>query len=154
MVQASIVIITTAAGRLQDLSHSSLDPGVTLWLVYAFTSVIISGALLFLSCASVGHKWLPAARLAQVAPRRLEYEVERLWDTLKLEKETTTTAGAGLTLKQKESVLKSPRPENRPYVKWLFVAGAVVVILAGWIMFGLGIEWGVHGNVIAGTVGE
>jgi hypothetical protein len=29
-----------------------------------------------------------------------------------------------------------------------------MVILVGWILFALGVLWGVHGNVIAGTVGE
>ena len=75
VVQASIVIITTAAGKLQDDTASdSLDPAVTLWLVYAFLSVAVSGILLILSGTSV----LPAGRLSQVQPRLLDKEVERL----------------------------------------------------------------------------
>jgi hypothetical protein len=83
-VQASIVIITIAAGRLQDVSHSSLDPGVTLWLGYAAVSVLISGTLLFLSYSTVGKALVPAVRLAEVAPPTLEREVDRLWESMEL----------------------------------------------------------------------
>ena len=76
-MQASIVIITTAAGKLQDDTASdSLDPAVTLWLVYAFLSVAVSGTLLALSYLI--PTVLPAARLSQIAPRALPAEVERL----------------------------------------------------------------------------
>jgi hypothetical protein len=149
VVQASIIIITTAAGRLQDLSHSSLDPAVTIWLAYASISVVIAGTLLLLSYTQFGKKLLPAARLAQVAPARLSCEIDQLWDERKFGKPS------GLSLEQKESIIKSPtNVSNRIYIQWLLFAGAAVVVLIGWLMFALGVEWGVHGNVIAGTVGE
>ena len=146
-------MITTAAGRLQDLSHSSLDPGVTLWLVYALASVVISGVLLVLSYGVVGQRLLPAARLAQVAPGKLESEVVRLWGGEILREE----AELDLTVKEKEQILKSTRLADSSIqrsAKWLPPICALVVILIGWIMFALGVVWGVHGNVIAGTVGE
>ena len=77
VVQASIVIITTAAGRLQDLSATdSLDPAVSLWLGYAFISVAVSGFML--SMAYLAPNVLPAARLSQIAPRDLPEAVDRL----------------------------------------------------------------------------
>jgi hypothetical protein len=142
------VIITTAAGKLQDLSHSSLDPGVTLWLSYAGASVAISGILLALTWTRIGQKLLPAARLAQVAPADLSDEIDLLWEDLEEKK------SPNLSRKYKESILKSPRHEGWPYIWWLYLVGAAGVVLIGWIMFALGVEWGVHGDVIAGTVGE
>ncbi|KLO17736.1 MFS general substrate transporter [Schizopora paradoxa] len=154
VVQASIVIITTAAGKLQDdTSSDSLDNAVTLWLIYAFISVAISGWLLFV--ANTMPKFLPAARLSQVPPSALNAEVERLarakgleprhdkgddWDEVDEVKET-------------EKLLKSPVP-GREGVRWLFLAASVGMVFVGWIMFGLGVNWGVHGSVIAGTTGE
>ncbi|EJD04962.1 MFS general substrate transporter [Fomitiporia mediterranea MF3/22] len=144
VVQASIVIITTAAGKLQDDTPSdSLDPAVTLWLVYAFLSVAVSGVLLLLSRTTL----LPAARLSQVQPRLLDDEVERLMRKKGLEKL------ASGDMKQEEKRLKSPVP-GREGVRWLFLAASVGIIFIGWTMFGLGVGWGVHGNVIAGTTGE
>ncbi|TFY56012.1 hypothetical protein EVJ58_g7889, partial [Rhodofomes roseus] len=68
VVQASIVIITTAAGKMQDdTSDDSLEPGVSLWLAYAFISVAISGGLLVVSYLK--PSLLPAARLSQINPR-------------------------------------------------------------------------------------
>ena len=145
VVQASIVIITTAAGKMQDASPTdSLDPAVTLWLIYAFLSVVISGALLVLSWTT----WLPAARLAQVKPSLLEREVHILLQKKGLENaETKEDTKAG------EKLLKSPsnRHEN---ARWLFIAASIGIIFIGWALFGLGISWGVHGNVVAGTTGE
>ena len=152
-VQASIVIITIAAGRLQDKSHSSLDPGVTLWLVYAIVSVLISGMLLVLSCTAIGKTLLPAARLVEVTPPILENEVHRLWESTGLGK----TVQHEPTVEEKERILKSTRPAKsamKRYAKWLLPCCGVAVILVGWIMFAFGVVWGVHGSVIAGTVGE
>jgi hypothetical protein len=142
------VIITTAAGKLQDLSHSSLDPGVTLWLSYAGASVVISGILLVLTWTRIGQKLLPAARLAQVAPGDLGDEIDLLWEDL------DEIKSPNLSRKHKESILKAPRHEGWPHIWWLYLVGAAAVVLIGWIMFALGVEWGVHGDVIAGTVGE
>jgi hypothetical protein len=152
-VQASIVIITIAAGRLQDMSHSSLDPGVTLWLGYAAISVLISGTLLFLSYSTIGKTLLPAMRLAEVAPPNLEREVNRLWESTGL----GDTSEPGPSIQDKERILKSTRSEKSSmfsYAKLLLPCCGVIVVLVGWILFALGIVWGVHGSVTAGTVGE
>ena len=144
-MQASIVIITTAAGKLQDDSSTdSLDPAVTLWLAYALISVVISGILLALSWTTL----LPAARLSQVQPHLLEQEVDVLLRKKGMQsKETDEDPKAG------EKLLKSPtNPEGRS--RWLFLIASVGMILIGWIMFGMGVSWGVHGSVIAGTTGE
>ena len=144
VVQASIVIITTAAGKLQDDTPSdSLDDAVTLWLIYAFLSVAVSGTLLLISMTPL----LPAARLSQVQPRLLDTEIERL-----LRKKGMSKID-GLDMKQEEKRLKSPAP-GREGARWLFLAAAVGIIFIGWIMFGMGVSWGVHGSVIAGTTGE
>lgn len=143
-MQASIVIITTAAGKLQDDTPSdSLDGAVTLWLIYAFLSVAASGTLLLISCTSL----LPAARLSQVQPRLLDQEIERLLRKKGLPKID------GLDMKQEEKRLKSPVP-GREGLRWIFLAVAIGIIFIGWIMFGMGVSWGVHGSVIAGTTGE
>ena len=152
-VQASIVIITIAAGKLQDISHSSLDPGVTLWLVYAVVSVLISGMLLVLSYTTIGKTLLPAARLAEVTPHTLENEVRRLWESTGLGK----TVKHGSIVGEKERILKSTRSEKsavKRYAKLLLPCCGAAIILVGWIMFAFGVVWGVHGSVIAGTVGE
>ncbi|KAL5520380.1 hypothetical protein ACEPAG_9604 [Sanghuangporus baumii] len=144
VVQASIVIITTAAGKLQDDTPSdSLDGAVTLWLIYAFLSVAISGTLLVISSTPL----LPAARLSQVQPRLLDVEIERL-----LRKKGMGKID-GLDMKQDEKRLKSPVP-GREGLRWIFLAAATGIIFIGWIMFGMGVSWGVHGSVIAGTTGE
>lgn len=163
VVQASIVIITTAAGKLQDDTKSnSLDPAVTLWLVYAFLSVAISGTLLVLSYTA--KKSLPAARLSQIAPSALSAEVERLarvkglvQDKQTKEKESDEDEGyesEGAEAKAHEKALKSPEPNASSARQWVFAASALGIIFIGWIMFGLGVGWGVHGSVVAGTVGE
>ncbi|EMD35156.1 hypothetical protein CERSUDRAFT_85860 [Gelatoporia subvermispora B] len=153
VVQASIVIITTAAGRMQDLSATdSLDPAVTLWLVYAFVSVAISGTLLFVSYAWPAA--LPAARLSQVSPRDKPDEIRRLAEKkgvnalVKAAEETDEPK-----LKQKERLLKTPTV-GTAVLRWIYSAIALGIILIGWVMFGIGVSWGVHGNVVAGTVGE
>lgn len=155
MVQASIVIITTAAGKLQDDTKSdSLDNAVTLWLIYAFVSVIISGALLVVSWTT----WLPAARLSQVQPRFLADEVDRLAQLKGITTGSTKSSTDSYDsdqeeIKLKEKLLKSP-VTGREGLRWLFLAASVGMVFVGWIMFGLGVSWGVHGNVIAGTTGE
>lgn len=153
-MQASIVIITTAAGKLQDDTPSnSLDNAVTLWLAYAFISVAISGWLLFV--ANTAPKFLPAARLSQVPPSALGAEVQRL--ALATGIEPSNDKGGDWDeadeVKETEKLLKSPVP-GREGVRWLFLAASVGMVFVGWIMFGLGVNWGVHGSVIAGTTGE
>jgi len=160
VVQASIVIITTAAGRLQDDSASdSLDPAVTLWLVYAFISVAISGTLLLLSYTA--KSTLPAARLSQIAPSALNAEVERLAIVKGIvhagkekQSETDDDGDEVDQTKVHERILKSPDPVSSAALKWAFSVASLAIIVLGWILFGLGVGWGVHGNVVAGTVGE
>ncbi|KAJ7075249.1 MFS general substrate transporter [Mycena belliarum] len=148
VVQASIVIITTAAGKLQDLSATdSLDPAVTLWLSYAVASVAVSGTLLVVSYTTL----LPATRLAQVKPALLDTEVERLWNLRQADRDMDDLED--VAPKYRESVLKSPLNE-RMGSRWVYAGLSLGIIVVGWIMFGLGVSWGVHGSVIAGTVGE
>ena len=154
MVQASIVIITTAAGKLQDLSPTdSLDPAVTLWLVYAFLSVAVSGFMLAMSY--LAPNTLPAARLSQLAPSEMPAEVEKLARAqgIVVSKPDPDDEFAVSEFKQKEKLLKSPKNRGT-FLTWAFLAVALGVIFVGWIMFGLGVSWGVHGSVIAGTTGE
>ncbi|KAH9886734.1 MFS general substrate transporter [Cubamyces lactineus] len=155
VVQASIVIITTAAGKLQDLSPTdSLDPAVTLWLVYAFVSVAISGFMLIMSYAAPNV--LPAARLSQVSPRELPDEVEKLArkQGIVVRKPAPEEEDDGVTeLKLKEKMLKSPIHQSG-ILSWGYLLIGLAVIFIGWIMFGMGVNWGVHGSVVAGTVGE
>ena len=56
-------------------------------------------------------------------------------------------------VKKKEKILKSPKV-TAGWIPWAYSAASLAVILIGWIMFGLGVGWGVHGSVVAGTVGE
>ena len=152
VVQASIVIITTAAGRLQDLSKSdSLDPAVSLWLAYAFLSVAVSGFMLIMAYAA--PNLLPAARLSQVAPRDLPEAVDKLARAkgIVVPKHDPSEDGLSET-KAKEKILKSPTVNG--WVNWVYSAVALGVIFIGWIMFGMGVNWGVHGSVVEGTVGE
>nr|VWP01720.1 Cytochrome P450 monooxygenase CYP52X1 [Ganoderma boninense] len=152
VVQASIVIITTAAGRLQDLSATdSLDPAVSLWLAYAFLSVAVSGFMLIM--AYMAPNLLPAARLSQVAPRDLPEAVDKLARAKGIVVPKTDPSEDGLSeTKAKEKILKSPSVTGR--VNWVYSAVALGIIFIGWVMFGLGVNWGVHGSVVAGTVGE
>ncbi|KAI0733869.1 MFS general substrate transporter [Irpex lacteus] len=160
VVQASIVIITTAAGKLQDDSSTdSLDPAVTLWLVYAFLSVAISGTMLLLSYTAKSA--LPAARLSQIAPSKMPAEVERLAVVKGItqpgkEKDVEVDEdGDEIDLvRLHEKMLKSPNATSSVMMKWGFSAVSLGIIVLGWIMFGLGVGWGVHGSVVAGTVGE
>ncbi|KAI0651119.1 MFS general substrate transporter [Trametes meyenii] len=155
VVQASIVIITTAAGRLQDLSPTdSLDPAVTLWLVYAFLSVTISGFMLLMS--HFAPNTLPAARLSQVAPRDLPDEVERLARNQGIvvhKPDPEEEADGANEVKLKEKMLKSPKHQSG-VLSWAYLMIGLGIIFIGWIMFGMGVNWGVHGSVVAGTVGE
>ncbi|RPD77185.1 MFS general substrate transporter [Lentinus tigrinus ALCF2SS1-7] len=154
VVQASIVIITTAAGRLQDLSPTdSLDPAVTLWLVYAFLSVAVSGFMLAMSY--LAPNTLPAARLSQIAPRDMPEEIDKLARAqgLVVRKPDPADEDAVSETKVKEKLLKSPRTRGG-LLSWGYLIVALGIIFIGWIMFGLGVGWGVHGSVVAGTVGE
>ncbi|KAF9066746.1 MFS general substrate transporter [Rhodocollybia butyracea] len=171
VVQASIVIITTAAGKLQDDSpNASLDPAVTLWLIYAFICTGISAALW------ITANWLPdvlpAARLAQVKPSKLEHEVETMLRTKRgsiqpnghtvdeshIEGIISSDDDSNVQEKMllaNEKLLKRVEPgKMMDRLRWVFLTASVGIIGLGWIIFGLGVEWGVHGNVIAGTTGE
>ena len=153
-MQASIVIITTAAGKLQDDSATnSLDPAVSLWLAYAFISVAVSGFMLAMSYWAPNT--LPAARLSQLAPRDMPAEVEKLAQAQGIVVRKTDPADDSPVdeNKVKERLLKSPKPRGE-YASWAYFAVVLGIVLIGWIMFGLGVNWGVHGAVIAGTVGE
>jgi hypothetical protein len=142
------VIITTVAGKLQDLSATdSLDSAVTLWLSYAIASVAVSGGLLAVSYTTL----LSAAHLSQVEPALLDLSIQRLWS------ERQAAHGADETEdvdpKYRESILKSPANPRMGW-RWVYAGLSVGIIVLGWIMFGLGVNWGVHGSVIAGTTGE
>ncbi|KIK69143.1 hypothetical protein GYMLUDRAFT_35216 [Collybiopsis luxurians FD-317 M1] len=158
VVQASIVIITTAAGKLQDdTPNASLDPAVTLWLVYAFICTAVSGMLWIV--ANWYGNLLPAARLSQVKPANLGAEVKKLLEKRGLENHRkgtdTESEDEEKTLLEYEKLLKRAEPGSLMSGKrWIFLAASAGVIAIGWIMFGLGVEWGVHGSVIAGTTGE
>lgn len=96
---------------------------------------------------------LPAARLSQIAPKELPAEVDRLCEKkgIVYNKKDEDEGISDVTIKQK--LLKAPHP-GREELRWLFLVVSVGIIFIGWIMFGLGVGWGVHGSVIAGTVGE
>lgn len=171
VVQASIVIITTAAGKLQDdTANDSLDPAVTLWLVYAFVCTAVSGALWVV--ANWFPTLLPAARLSQVKPSRMQEEVRMLLDR----RAHTSSVGSDMNIARvdegekeddadddgefeekkllsDEKALKKAQP-GMDGMRWMFLVASAGIIAIGWIMFGLGVEWGVHGSVIAGTTGE
>jgi len=171
LVQASIVVITTAAGKLQDdTPNASLDPGVTLWLVYAFISTGISGVLLII--ANWFPSVLPAATLAQVKPSKLKDEVARLsrakqgFSQPTLDGPIVDDSGFVAidndddSYNEEQKLLANEKLLKRvetgkvmDQVRWLFVVASVGVILLGCVVFGLGVEWGVQGNVIGSTVG-
>ncbi|KZS89371.1 MFS general substrate transporter [Sistotremastrum niveocremeum HHB9708] len=153
VVQASIVIITTAAGKVQDEAGGDLNPALTLWVVYAFISVAISGALLFGS--QIARRLLPAARLSQVPPRHLIAEIQKLEGFSDDESENPMGFfGPELTenMANRERDLKAPKPHR--FMGWIMLGLCVGIIVLGWVLFGLGVAWGVHGSVIAGTTGE
>ncbi|KAJ7714783.1 MFS general substrate transporter [Mycena olivaceomarginata] len=129
----AIVIITTAAGKLQDLSATdSLDPR-------------LSGGLLAVSYTTL----LPAAHLSQVKPALLDLSIQRLWS----ERQAAQGASEDVDPKNREWILKLPVNPRMPW-HWVYAGLSVGIIVLGWIMFGLGVNWGVHGSVIAGTTGE
>lgn len=142
------MIITTAAGKLQDLSPTdSLDPAVTLWLSYAAASVAVSGGLLAVSYTTL----LPAAYLSQVKPSLLDPAIQRLWTVRQVAR--SADEEEDVDPKYRESILKSPLSAHMGG-RWVYAGISVGIIVLGWIMFGLGVNWGVHGSVIAGTTGE
>ena len=98
---------------------------------------------------------LPAARLSQLAPRDMPAEVERLADAqgIVVHKVDPNDEDEMAEIKVKERLLKSPKARG-PVVSWAYLLVALGIIFIGWIMFGLGVNWGVHGSVVAGTVGE
>ncbi|KAH7910570.1 MFS general substrate transporter [Hygrophoropsis aurantiaca] len=165
IVQASIVIIVTVAGKLQDESPtSSLMNPVIMWLAYSAISVVAAGILLIACYTKVGKRLLPAARLSQVRPRDLAEEVDKLWNSTRATREHQSVdlertqsddgTNALLTNKRKEVIMKSPMDSSTSlYARWAAIIMGALVVVIGWAIFGLGVEWGVHGNIIAGTVG-
>jgi len=163
VVQGSIVIITTAAGKIQDDSsnHESLAGAVTLWAVYGGISVAISGFLLISCYTDWGMRYLPAARLSQVRPKNYCDETNRLWEKLAASPRGGVAyalsehgADAELTRAEKARILKGPEPTKasdwgRQAAMWF----GIIVVVIGWIVFGLGVMWGVQGSVISGSVG-
>ncbi|KAJ8690302.1 hypothetical protein PTI98_011738 [Pleurotus ostreatus] len=152
-VQGSIVIITTAAGRLQDKANNSLDPTISLWLAYAFICFFVSATLLSLTYLPFGQKMLPGARLSQVAPRKLTQEINRLAARVGLDRKTKEDGGE-LTAKEKERILKSPNP-GRPYIVGVLLPSAAFsVVVIGWVIFGVGISWGIHAMTNGSASGD
>ena len=96
---------------------------------------------------------LPAARLSQVSPRNMPAEVERLARANGIEKPVDDNDEDFSETKEQEKILKSPT-WNSTVFRWSFMVISAGIIVIGWIMFGMGVSWGVHGSVIAGTTGE
>lgn len=96
---------------------------------------------------------LPAARLSQVAPRDLPMEIDKLSALKGIQKPVDDGDEYFNETKEKEKLLKAPAVTS-PAIRYLFLVVSFGIIVIGWIMFGLGVSWGVHGSVIAGTVGE
>ncbi|KAG1847655.1 MFS general substrate transporter [Suillus subalutaceus] len=144
IVQASIIITVTATGKLQDLSSTgSLEGAVTVWLVYAFASVLISGMLLGACYTSWGQRYLPAVRLSQVRPRHVEREVERLWELRRYTVAEEGKRDESVMPKQKELTLKSPVPSSVSlYARWVALGAGFTIVLTAWVIFGFGVEWG------------
>ena len=98
---------------------------------------------------------LPAARLSQLPPRDMPAEVEKLAQAqgIVVHKADPNDEDEMSEIKVKERLLKSPQPRG-VVMSWAYLLIGLGVIFIGWIMFGLGVNWGVHGSVVAGTVGE
>ncbi|KIM61697.1 hypothetical protein SCLCIDRAFT_865222 [Scleroderma citrinum Foug A] len=161
IVEASTVIFIIAAGMIQETSPTqSLEGTLTIWFYCSIVSLCLAG-ILFAAChTELGKKKLPAARLAEVRPHDVEQEVERLWTmvagrsvqerTCSLEdKESRSSDDSGFLWRQKEFVLRNPIPGKiSAYSRGWAVGGSVLIILGAWIMFGIGIVWGLRASVI------
>ncbi|KAG1862373.1 MFS general substrate transporter [Suillus tomentosus] len=148
IIQGSVIIVVTATGKIQDLSSTnSLEGAVTVWLAYAFVSVLISGALLGACHTSLGQRYLPAVRLSQVRPKYVEKEVERLWE---LRRHTVTEEGPrdeNLTPRQKDEALKRPLSSSVSlYARRVALGAGFIIVLIAWVIFGFGIDWGDHAS--------
>ncbi|KAG2156940.1 MFS general substrate transporter [Suillus bovinus] len=148
IIQGSVIIIVIATGKIQDQSpNDTLVDAVTVWLAYAFVSVLISGALLGACYTSLGQRYLPAVRLSQVRPKHVESEVERLWE---LRRHTVMEEGPrdkSLTLKQKEEALKRPVASSVSlYARRVALGAGFTVVLIAWVIFGFGVDWGDHAS--------
>lgn len=105
-------------------------------------SVVISGSLLLF-----GSPWwplLPAARLAQVPARHTVAEVERL-DGLG---PIPSGEAQFKHLQEREYNLKVIGLD-RGWLSWTMLWWSIAIVGIGWIMFGLGVFWGVHGSVVS-----
>ncbi|KIM61696.1 hypothetical protein SCLCIDRAFT_25657 [Scleroderma citrinum Foug A] len=161
IVEASAVIIITAAGMIQETSPTqSLDGTLTIWFYYSFMSLCLAGVLFAACHTELVKKKLPAARLAEVRPHYVEQEVERLWTMVagRSVQERTSSAedkesrsgsdDSGFLWRQKRFVLKSPVPGKiSVYSRGWAVGGSVLIILGAWVMFGMGIVWGLRASV-------
>lgn len=98
---------------------------------------------------------LPAARLSQIAPRDMPAEIDKLARAqgIVVRKPDPADEDEVSELKIQEKILKSPKT-GEGLLAWGYSIVALGIIFVGWIMFGLGVGWGVHGSVVAGTVGE
>jgi hypothetical protein len=149
------VIITTAAGKIQDNAGGNLDPAVTLWLVYAFLSVAISAFLLF--AAQFLRKLLPAAHLSQVRPACIQGEIVRLENALGRNEIDSdgTVMHIGDEVDNKEQLFRERKlkePVAGSVLSKVMIVTSLAIIVLGWIMFALGVGWGVHGRyAIFGT---
>ena len=96
---------------------------------------------------------LPAARLSQINPQSVPTEVDRLAERagITVSKENLDEGMTENT--EKEKRLKAPEPQFL-WARWASLVAGAIIIVIGWVIFGLGVSWGVHGSVIAGTVGE
>lgn len=105
-----------------------------------------------MSYTPFGQTLLPAARLSQVRPVGLKGEIDRLF--AKRQGKITGGSGEYLSEAEKENILKSPKERRGVAIRWIYPVLSLGIILIGWVMFGMGVFWGVHGSVIAGTTGE
>ncbi|KAF5347045.1 hypothetical protein D9758_011633 [Tetrapyrgos nigripes] len=136
IVQGSIIIVTIASGKIQDDSPTnSLNNALGLWLAYAFICVAIAGVFYVLSFSK---SILPAAYLAQAKPSRFIDTVEDIYAKV------GPNDGAERTWLEKEVVLKSPvkNGPSRSLVRSVFPLLGFLIIVLGWIFFGLSIFWG------------
>ncbi|KAF5347050.1 hypothetical protein D9758_011638 [Tetrapyrgos nigripes] len=136
ILQGSIIIVTIASGKIQDDSPTnSLNDALGLWLAYAFICVAIAGVFYVLSFSK---SILPAAYLAQVKPSRLIDTVEDIYAKV------GPNDGVERTWEEKEAVLKSPvkNGPSRSLVRSVFPLLGFLIIVLGWIFFGLSISWG------------
>jgi TRAP-type mannitol/chloroaromatic compound transport system permease large subunit len=104
-------------------------------LAYAFICVAIAGVFYVVSFSKT---ILPAAHLAQVPPSRFIDSVDDIYAKI------GSSDGVERTWQEKEMILKSPSKNgvSRYLVRNLFPLLGFLIIVLGWIFFGLSIFWG------------